>query len=51
MSHGEGGGGGKGGARQRSIQLHDRCVRQSSLAMLYLIWSDQLQGTSILVKL
>ena len=34
-------------AARRSVQLRVRCVRQSSLAMLYLIWSGHLQGTSI----
>ena len=33
--------------RRRSVRLRVRCVRQSLLAMLYLVWSGQLQGISI----
>ena len=33
--------------RRRSVRLRVRCVRRSSLAMLDLIWSGQLQGISI----
>ena len=32
--------------RRRSVRLRVRCVRRSSLAMLDLIWSGQLQGIS-----
>ena len=33
--------------QRRNVRLLVRCVRRSSLAMLYHIWSSQLQGISI----